>query len=191
VSSTFHHEALSNLYLATADAAADIVDVDNEILNPEDIYDFVSPPMIAQKIGNPLQLEYYCTYRNFVVEDRSSPLSLVSRMSDFTYHPPLPCLGSLGDKQQSRSRKRLPAQVLASIHHRINHCLFKANTLNILPYCPLATRLLGPSDFLLIASWVRWKILTKEREPKFMTNVQRMPILSRNWEENYTFLPLY
>jgi hypothetical protein len=44
-------------------AAADIV-VDNEILNPDDIYDFVTSDDSAEDWKSTNTKKYYCTYRN-------------------------------------------------------------------------------------------------------------------------------
>jgi hypothetical protein len=168
----------------TCYAVADIV-VDNEILDPKAIYDFITSDDSAEDWKSTNTKKYYCTYRNLWTKiDHPNEYPQFARLSDFIlYSSTTGFLPWLIGRQTTVGVETL-AEVSSSFHSSSNQSinrLSKASSLHILPTVhshSSSWSILLPPFIARLGSMENSSMNYEEREPKFMTNVQRMPILS-------------
>jgi hypothetical protein len=168
----------------TCYAVADIV-VDNEILDPKAIYDFITSDDSAEDWKSTNTKKYYCTYRNLWTKiDHPNEYPQFARLSDFIlYSSTTGFLPWLIGRQTTVGVETL-AEVSSSFHSSSNQSinrLSKASSLHILPTVHSHSSSWSiplPPFITRLGSMENSSMNYEEREPKFMTNVQRMPILS-------------
>jgi hypothetical protein len=141
-------------------AAADIV-VENEIFNPDDIYDFVTSDDSAEDWKSTNTKKYYCTYRNLWSKiDHPYDYPQFARLSDFIlYSSTTGFLPWLIARQTTVGVETL-AEVSSSSHSSSsNQSLALSEYITHPAQLFSYTRILCSSHFLLLSlGWVRWKI---------------------------------
>jgi hypothetical protein len=141
--------------------AADIV-VENEIFNPDDIYDFVTSDDSAEDWKSLNTKKYYCTYRNLWSKiDHPHDYPQFARLSDFVMYSSTTGFLPWLVKRQTTVGVETLAEVSPSIKSSSasNPSLTRSECITHPANCPLTLLfLLHPISLLLSLGWIRWKI---------------------------------